>query len=142
MQANKQPLSSRQILFIWIGFLVFAAGFIAVPELIGVPPGDLTTKFHWVCAALGAWAIFGGFRLRRKWLAKSRSSTNGLDAQKKWALAQVLSFAFANSIILWGFVARMRQPTPPRWFPACFYALGVILLFLWIPRNAPDKRRI
>jgi len=127
---------------IWIAFLVFAAGEIAVPELIGEPPGTLITKFHWVMAAMAAWAIFGGFDFRRKLLAKSSASTNQLDALRKWGVAYIVAFASANAVLLFGFITQISPPTPPRWFSACFYALGVLLLFLWRPTNAPDERSI
>jgi hypothetical protein len=138
----RKAASAQQIQLIWFGFLVYAAGIIAFGEFKGRLPGEHIGIFQWAIAAVAACIAIIGFLLRRKTLALSRASTNQLDAQRRWAGTQIRSSAFALSVILYGFITRMIAPAPPRWFATSFYALGILLLFLWRPTNAPDERSV
>jgi len=51
----------------------------------------------------------------------------------KWRMANVLSFAFAQTVTLFGFVLRFLDV---EWkIAGVFYGVGFLLLILWAPRR-------
>jgi hypothetical protein len=141
MATPTKPPSGQQIQMIWIAFLASEACLVGIAEHVGHPPGASLTLFHYALMALVMAVASSGFILRQKVLGLSKAATDPVRAQKTWASAHLVSFAFAESVLLYGVVARLVAGAP-RWLPPCFYAVSVLLLFLWRPSNSPDDRLI
>jgi len=77
-----------------------------------------------------------GWTMRRKLLARAAEALqqelqDGADLAR-WRAANILSFAFAESVMLFGFVLKMMGAS---WgIAGWFFAGGLILLLLWTPR--------
>jgi hypothetical protein len=63
---------------------------------------------------------------------KLRASPNDPAAIKQWRLGMLLSFTFAESICLFGFMLKF---VGVEWkFAGPFFAFAVLLMLLWVPR--------
>jgi len=63
-------------------------------------------------------------------LAKNASDPKALQ---KWQTAEVLGIAFAGGIVQYGLVLRIALRST-LWQVSLFYAVGLLLLFLWRPQ--------
>jgi hypothetical protein len=77
-----------------------------------------------------------GWTMRRKQLAMAvevlRREPEDGAALVRWRFANILSFAFAESVTLFGFVLKVMGAS---WgIAGCFFAGGLILLLLWWPQ--------
>jgi hypothetical protein len=92
---------------------------------------------HWVVTGLALYGGIGGFVFRRtlmrraeEALRKDASSSKGL---RQWQAANIVPMTMAESIVVWGVVLQMVLGGA-LWQASFFYAGGLILLLLWMPR--------
>ncbi|MGA8108745.1 MAG: hypothetical protein WBD46_16520 [Acidobacteriaceae bacterium] len=127
---------------IWAAFLCAACCIVFIARILTPPPHPTpAAALSWILAAVGAVDIVFIGALRSKILARSQEQSmrgEKAAAQAAWTVAQVLGFAAAMSIVLFGFVFRMLDARPP-WFSAAFFVAGLLLLVGYYPRS-PETR--
>jgi hypothetical protein len=104
----------------------------------GRDPGsnDWTWR-RWLVTGLALWGTLGGFRLRPRLLHRSEQmltkDASNPKALKPWEAGNFIGLASAVSVVLWGSVVRMVLGGA-FWQGLLFYAPGLFLLLLWMPR--------
>jgi|SRR5277367_3201254 len=95
------------------------------------------TLWHWLMTGLALYAVLGGFFLRRKLMRRSEEAlakdASNPKALKQWQAGQLIGFACAEAIVLYGVVVRMVIGGA-LWQASLFYAVGLLLMLLWTPR--------
>jgi hypothetical protein len=123
-------------LFQW-GYIVAIPLFGYVAESVGRRGSSNWTLWHWLVTGLALYTAFGGFRLRRRIMRRAEevlvNDAANSKARRKWLAGQLIGFAFAESIALWGVVVRMVLGGT-LWQASLFYATALLLLLLWTPR--------
>ena len=137
---SSEPLSFKQVQTFWGVALAFAIICVLVGEFVFVQngiAGRLDWR-HWAIAGLAAWSAEGGRYIRRKLMihaSKEVREGNGLEAGRKQSAAQVLGFASAIGVVMWGLVVN-RTVGSPRWFDSIFYIAGVVILIAYKPSRS------
>ena len=101
-----------------------------------VPQSNPAPAFKWVFVAVGGVDIVAIATIRRNILGQSREKSlqgETVAAQAAWSVAQLLGFASAESIVLFGFVLSMMVSG---WFSTVFYMVGLLLLVGYWPQPA------
>ena len=123
---------------IWVAFLFAACGIAFIARILTPPPQPTpAAALSWILAAIGAVDIGFIGALRGKILARSEEQSmrgEKAAAQAAWTVAQLLGFASAMSIVLFGFVVKMLDARPP-WSSAAFFVVGLLLLVGYSPRS-------
>jgi hypothetical protein len=131
----KSPL--RKMRVIHIAYIVAIPLFGWVAESISGRGLNHWTLWHWVMTGLALYAAWVGFFFRRKLMRRSEEALakDGSDpkALRQWQAAQVIGFASAEAIVIWGVVVRIILGGT-LWQAFLFYAAGLLLLLLWTPR--------
>ncbi len=135
------PLQLARVM--WLMFLAAACLIIAVTYILSHPHGQLAPQpsLNWDFAAIGAADIVVLAIFRRSVLGRSRAqSDRGEEAQAResWISAQVLGFASAMSIVLFGFVLHVMGARPPV-FSTAFFAAGLVMMVAYWPQR-PESR--
>jgi hypothetical protein len=134
---NAPGRSLRTARIVWVVFLVAACWFIVIAHVMHHPPSaSAVPSFKWILAAVGAADIVIIGSMRRNLLARSQEQTGRGEtapAQASWFLAQILGFATAMSIVLFGFVLSMMVQG---WFSTAFFIAGLLLLVSYWPQPA------
>ncbi|HEX4037324.1 MAG TPA: hypothetical protein VHX37_04625 [Acidobacteriaceae bacterium] len=132
-----KPITLQTARFIWVAFLFAACAFIWISLIVRPRPQPAPpVALSWAFAAIGAVDIVLIGAIRRKVLAQSqeRSMRGDSDAaQAAWSVAQLLGFAAALSIVLFGFVLSIMGASPP-WTSVAFYIAGLLILLGYRPR--------
>lgn len=137
-----QSLPPQTVRFLWIAFLCGACGIIAIAHYLPKPQSQPVPAPIFVCAIAGVATVdlvfFGIFR--RSILERSRAQSERWEttALASWALAQILGFASAMSIVLFGVVLSLMGARPP-WVPTAFFAAGVLTLVAYYPQFAETR---
>jgi hypothetical protein len=124
----------KKLRLIQLTFVSSVLLFACVAEISGSRTGDWTLN-HWFVTGLALWGGLGGLIVRNRLLRRSEKAfaTDPFKGLNLWQSAQIVGFAFAESIALWGFVFR-RVLGGALWQASLFYAISLLLLFLWTPR--------
>jgi hypothetical protein len=131
----RKPLSSRQVKVLWAIALALIPVYAWIAETNARQYEGHHTLWLWAVAALGAWSAAAGHSFRRKLLVRAAAEAREAKeevAARKWSAAQVLGLMSAQSVVLWGVIAKIALGCP-RWFGAPFYVTGILLLLLWKP---------
>ncbi len=111
--------------------------FVRVGELAGGPGSNDWTWKHTLVTGFALWAVWGGFRFRRRMVNRSKSTlakdASDLRAAKQWQAGQLVALAAAENIALWGLLIRAAVGGA-LWQASLFYAVSLALLLLWTPR--------
>jgi hypothetical protein len=136
--AKAQATLLQTARIMWMAFLVAGCGFVALSHIIrnAQPQPAPSQGFVWALAVVGVVdvVIFGA--LRRSLLARSWEQSNGrqvVAARETWLKAQLLGFASAMSIVLFGFVLHLLGAQPP-WISTVFFVAGLLSLAVYRPR--------
>lgn len=136
--ATRQARVLRTARIVWVAFLIWACGIILfahrvqAPRSQPVPPSAVNEGI--AVAAIADLALFGF--LRRKLLERSRGQLADGEsdlAPRAWMSAQMLGFASAMSIVLFGFVLHILGARPP-WFSIAFFIAGLLNLAVYRPQ--------
>jgi hypothetical protein len=137
-------VSLKQIQGIWLAALIFEIFCIIFGKSHHQGYGASLDWRHWTVVFLTLWMVVSGFSFRRVLLQRSSAAFKRddlIDANKKWTVAQLSSIASSVGVILWGLVARIAF-SAPRWFPYFFYFVGILLLFVYRPRQQASERSV
>jgi membrane protein implicated in regulation of membrane protease activity len=111
--------------------------FVRIGELIGNPGSNDWTWQHWLVTGFALWAVWGGFRFRRRMLDRSKCTlakdASDPRAAKQWQAGQLVALAIAENIALWGLLIRVAVGGA-LWQASLFYGASLALLLLWTPR--------
>lgn len=111
--------------------------FVGVGELGGSPGSNDWTWQHWLVTGIALWAVWGGFRFRRRMLSRSKSTlakdASDPRAAKQWQAGQLVALWIAQNIALLGLLVRVALGGA-LWQASMFYAASLALLLLWTPR--------
>jgi hypothetical protein len=127
----------------WIFFLIAGCGFFALSRVIhNTQPGPAPSRvFVWAIAAVGVADVVILGLIRRSLLAKSgqQSAQNqAVTARQTWLSAQMLGFASAMSIVLFGFLLHTLG-VRPAWIPVAFFIAGLLIIAAYRPRFAASR---
>jgi len=135
--ASPQGFSLRNARIIWSCFVVAACWFMLIAHFMRhVSPTAPAPAFKWVLLAVGAVDIVVIGAIRRNFLEQSRDKAargETVAARAAWSVAQMMGFASAMSIVLFGFVLSMMVAG---WFSTIFYGAGLLLLVGYRPQPA------
>jgi len=135
--ASPQGFSLPKARIIWACFFVAACWIMLIGHITHrVPVSSPAPSFKWILAAVGVVDIVAIGAIRRNILEQSRQKSlrgEAVQAQAAWSVAQMLGFASAMSIVLFGFVLSMMVTG---WFSAIFYLVGLLLLVSYWPQPA------
>ena len=125
----------------WVVFVCWACGIIVMAHMIRrpQPPTPPPPAFNRLIAAVAAADIVVIGLIRRGLLQKSQENVQRGEAaagQIIWGKAQVMGFASAMSVVLFGFLLSMAGARP-EWFNTIFYVVGLLLLVSYWPLLAP-----
>ncbi len=126
--------SLRTLRVIWIGFLTFVLGLTWLSDRMARPYSGHFRSEHWMCIGGAIWAFSVGILLAgkvRNAVALAAEQGNLALAARRWQSASITTWASANSIALFGFVAAMVGS--PEWFIAAFDVVAALLLLLFRP---------
>jgi MFS family permease len=136
--ARPQSLPPQTVRLLWLAFLCGACAIIAIAHFLSRPPSQPVPAPIFVYALTGVATVdivfFGIFR--RSLLERSRARSRrgeAAQAQATWALAQILGFAAAMSVVLFGFVLHLLGAQPP-WISTVFFVAGLLNLAVYRPR--------
>ena len=98
------------------------------------------TPFKYVIVFLALYCAVSGFTLSRRFL---RVRVNPKAATKstpinRWMAGHVIRLAFAIAVSLYGFL--LHFVGVPEWLATLLIALGLILLLIWRPGDAPVEQ--
>jgi uncharacterized MnhB-related membrane protein len=96
---------------------------------------DLTFTYAIAGVAVAQLVFLGAFRSRL--LGSSRTqSDHGEEvvARQRWVSAQVLGFASAEAVVLFGFVLHTMNARPP-WVSTALFVTGVLLMVAFFPQR-------
>jgi len=124
----------------WMAFLVAGCGFAALSHIIHNPqPRPAPSQgLIWAIALVGVVDVVVFGVLRRSLLARSREQSNGrqvVTGRETWFKAQILGFASAMSIVLFGFVLHTLGARPA-WISIAFFAAGLLIMAAYRPQPA------
>ncbi len=134
---DRKPLSIRQLRVLWVAVSALDAVFVWFAETHGKTIHRPLTIWHWIVILLAVWSAWGGYSLRRKLAAQGTSGANDqqeLVFRRKWSAVQMAAMVAAQSIVLWGIVAKFVLASP-NWFAVPFYVAGYLLFILWYPQS-------
>jgi hypothetical protein len=133
LAGSQHPLSLSTARIVWLAFLVAACGFILLAHAIRpVPSTTPAPAFKWILAAVAAVDIVVIGLIRRSLMERS-SRGEAAAAKAGWSVAQMMGFASAMSIVLFGFLLSMMREG---WFSTAFYVAGLLLLASYWPQPA------
>ncbi len=129
--------SFRQIQIVHLGFVWAWFCFLFIFKFVAPIKSDLPSYFPLVMGLVSITDITIGFFRRKQNLSAARemllSDPESRSGIGRWRVANILSFAFAQTVTLFGFVLRFLG-----WdwnIAGIFYAVGLLLLLLWAPRR-------
>jgi hypothetical protein len=140
-QKSLSPLELARVM--WIAFLCAASGIIAIAHLVRAPESHTSPNPAFSCAIAGV-AIISLLYLaffRRKLLARSRALSERTESDRAlatWRVAQVLGFAAAMSIVLYGFLLHAMQ-AQPAWISTALFVGGIVVFVAFFPQR-PESR--
>jgi hypothetical protein len=131
-------LSKQQILAIWFAYLVGAVFFIYFAEHIERQQRSWLDWRDLAIVGLAVYSLWGCYWFRRKWPNRVRKTVNNdpLARTRRWGTVQIVSFASAESIVLWGVIGKFGASSPS-WLCYSLYATGLALLVVFKPTNPP-----
>jgi NAD/NADP transhydrogenase beta subunit len=113
--------------------------FIVLAEMVGPKTqfGERTEIVVMLLAFFGLMNAAVAFYARKLWVSGSeevlRLNPSDTTAAQRWMQGSILSVAFSESIVLFGFVLRMiGAQTKVVW---AFYAAGLALMLMFVPRR-------
>lgn len=116
--------------------LVYVPAIAIVIERVRQNSGTVGRTFFTAICSLSLAVIVIGFFLRRKFVENSANALhlNPDDAKplNKWRTGQIISFALAESIALYGVVIRLLGGTLQQ--AALFYGAAIAMFILWWPQ--------
>jgi hypothetical protein len=77
----------------------------------------------------------GGISVRRKLVVRATAQSNAADPAaplNAWTAAQLVGIISAEGVVIWGLVSNIVIASP-QWLSDAFFALGVLLLFKFMP---------
>ena len=133
-----QPITKFHL--IESAFVLSVPLFAYIAESTCGPGTNDWSRWHWLMLAYAAYCVHLGFFYRRKFEVKARLALSANPTDKKglrtWEASQVVPLCFAEHIALAGAIIRfilggtLFQAAP-------FYALALVLVLLWSPREPP-----
>ena len=137
-----KPITLPAARFIWIAFLCAACGIIFISHVLKPQPQrtpDVLIGRVFSIVAVAEILIFAFIRSRI--LAQSQQKAQRGEAamaQASWGVAQILGFASAMSIVLFGFVLHLLS-APPAWISTALLALGVLNMLAYFPQQSGNR---
>ena len=133
------PFSHGNISVIWAAFILSC--FLLI-YLTGRFQRSLRSVLEWwdlAVLAMAVYSLWTAYWFRRKWpthVGKSRRVR--LTPEKRWFTIQLVSLAAAQSIVLWGFFARIGLRSPA-WITYLLYGIGILHLLIFEPSDRPPS---
>jgi hypothetical protein len=123
--------------FIYAGFIVTWLQFIFLLNFMHPPEKPIPRVYPVVFGVLSTASIFVCVKLRKQFLhepaASLRTQPENQSLLNRWKAGNILSFAFAESTILLGFLLRSLGE---KWeIAGAFFAAGLLLQLVWAPRR-------
>jgi hypothetical protein len=127
-------LRSARILHVC--FLIAAFLYVFVLIQIRPPERPLSAVVIWanafVCIVIIGMALFFRSRMVSESAAKLYTNPQDIEALQTWRSGQIVSFAFAEAVVLFGFVLKFLGA---HWNVAgVFFVVGILLLVAWRPK--------
>jgi len=118
----------------WFLFLLL---FKFLPPPTGSPPAFLPTAMGMVCVSDVTLAFFWRSRYVSASIEILRAQPENASALARWRTGNILSFAMAETVTLFGFA--LRYLGAPWNVAGIFFAVGLALLLLWTPRAISSR---
>lgn len=98
------------------------------------------TPFKLVIVFLALYCAASGFTLQRRFLRVSANPKVVVKStpMKRWMVGHVIRIAFAIAVSLYGLLLHFLGG--PEWLATSLIALGLILLLIWRPGDAPPEQ--
>ncbi len=102
----------------------------------GQSPRDISTFYMVLCFQIVLIVVIAFF-FRRRFVSASvetlRTDPNNATALGRWRTGQIMSYAFAESVVLFGLVVRFTGATRMQAVP--FYVVGILMLLVFYPQE-------
>lgn len=138
-----KPIAPRVVRLLWVAFLCGACGIAAIGHILKPeplpPPNAMIGRLLAVVAAAEI-LIFAFIRRRFLNQAQEKKQRGEADrSQAMWGAAQILGFASALSIVLFGLVLHFVNASPV-WISTAFFVAGLVNLAVYYPQPLPESR--
>lgn len=134
MASIPQVLGSARILHrVFLATIAFfVVVLVRVPPVGRTVPSAIVIAMGFACVTDIAIAVFLRARMVQASEERLREDPQDSAALNRWRAGTLLSFVFAESVVLFGFALKVIGVG---WnIAAVFFAVGVTLLLLWAPR--------
>ena len=127
----------KQMRMMWAFFIVACLAYVALPELLRAPVKPVQPMVYWVLMAIAFMDLVTIVIFRRFTIDKAadilRLNPSDAPAILKWRQGQLVTFAIASAIVLFGLVMRFVGINTLQAAP--FYVVGVAALIIFKPQG-------
>ena len=123
----------QNLLALWGVFVAFAILLIYMSESMHAELRVHLNGWDLLTIGMSLYCLQGAYWFRRVW--PKRPSRRAASPEQRSFLIQLISFAAAGGMVVWGVIGQLAFASPA-WLSYTLYVAGIVLLLLFIPTRS------